>query len=309
MAIEDVNKPKVEGKTAPPIGRSEQQPTMVDEMLKIRQYRDAKDLIDKTMGDGPPKAEVESMGASVVKAALDNSQKAAEAAQAMADRKDVVAEKARKEADDSRQAFYTILFQQMSDVSRNLQSAFDDVKRGAEPKSATSIIKEAKELLEVIAPQKPEGERVQATAPVDMTSQITLKKMELDHSLAMKQLELTIAEMNNNFNLKLADFKDNKERSWRKYEDDKSFRSEGLGALQDIGMAISGGIKKDMPGSRVATKTAEAKSGTKVSREEEYAVEVNAFPCQQCGEQIAVPEEGGIVTCTQCGSEYTVRKK
>lgn len=315
MPVEDANEPKIKKKVvAPVVSKEETEPSMIDDVLRLRRQRKAEEIVDREFP--PPEAkkqEGESLATTIVTKAMDNLSKAEERAEQAADasRGEVVA--ANAELAKAREDLYKVQYESIKDMVGKLNTTLEGIRQGsANPKTAKQVIAEAKELDEILHPGgRPTGE---AVPQVDLQTQITITKMNQEHELAMKKLDLELQKMKQEWDIKLMEFKDNRDFKQKEYEDSQRMKTDGMGALQDMAVAITHGFERDKGvQSPVTAAAAAAKSGplrSEPGREgaADVVATIKSFPCQQCSEPLAVPEEGDTIVCPQCSTEYKITR-
>ena len=189
----------------------------------------------------PAKSQEEPLASSIVTAAMtsmkDTNKEIREEANKLHERY----ETAVKERDIARASALENQIGALVESQNKLEEALKDMKAGAS-RGAISEFKEARQLLsevQELGGKEAHGPPAPAISP---ELQITLMKMQHDHELAMKNLELQIANANRDYNLKVAEFQDNKDLRWKEYEDKKSGRGGMMSGFQDLVSSLAGNI-------------------------------------------------------------------
>jgi hypothetical protein len=313
--VRDINAPIPKGSTNPPVASDKDlEPSLMDEVAKARRLKKVEQIIDREFPPPEKRADQgESIATTIVNKALDNLSKAEERAEVAADKSREEVAAAGEALDKAKEDLYRVQYDSIKEMVGKLTTALEDIRKGvAKPKTLQDIVGEAKELDALLHPEGSRPPGGGSPPAVDTTTQITMLKMQQDHELAMKNLELQIMSMNKEWDLKLLEFRDNKDVKLKEYEDGKKFRSEGLGALQDVVMAINQGVERDMEDTITGEPKTRARRQARpraTEEGEELEASIKSFPCQTCGEKLAVSEEGGQLTCPQCGTEYNVTRK
>jgi hypothetical protein len=310
MPVIDVNAPKITQKVTPPVGTGQaQEPSFIDDVMKVRRQKMAEKLVEDELGTRRPAEQSESLATTIVTKAMDNLSKAEERAEKAVDRSRDEAAAANAALEQAKENVYKVQLESMTAMLQRLERAQEDIKKGAGSKSFADVAREAKELLAVINPQG--SERAAAVAaPVDFNAQLQLTKMQMDHELALKKMDLEMNRSNQEFNLKLQEFADNRAMKKTEYEDSKALRHQGLSAVEDIAVAVSQAVGGDssMEEPIPAKAPGEVKTPAPSASEGNFEASILSFPCQVCKTTIAVPEEGGDIACPNCGATYNVNK-
>lgn len=296
MPIEDVNAPPTTKKVKAPVGVGQpQEGSFVQDYLALRRQKNAEKLIENEMGGAKPPPDAPSLSTTIVTNAMATQEAAIKRAEDSAEANDGKVEKYREEARLAGERVHEVQIDQLAKMMGTINSTMEDIKRGAQPKTAIETIQEAEALLTLmhskVAPTAP------AAPAVDTKLTLELEQMKQNHEMAIKHLDMELAKMNQEFQLKMAEFSDGKALRWREYEDKKAFRHDGLTGFQDLIGAVSQGISQDM--------------GVSGGAEESMGASVSNFPCEFCGTTIEVPPGGGKVTCPnpECKAEFNISKK
>lgn len=320
--LHDANMPQSSTGEALPTNAGQGNPeTLIERVLKHREQMKALDTVhDEMNGTKKGKNEEESLAASIVNKALDVNLKTNQ------DLRDEVRDRekdvntARAEADKAKADLYTVIGQQIGGAMDRLEKIQEDMRKGVydnpnRQKSLVDQVKEAKDLLGVLTPAEPRPSS-QSSDSMDFNSTIALERLKQGHEVEMRKLDLQIEQMKNDFQWKMAELTDNKKQRDREYEDSRSFRQT---ALQEVG-DIAAGIAASMGGGGAGV-AAEGVAGQPqdggqpppgpppppgVKPKMAY---IQSFPCQKCGEPVAIPKEGNTVACTTdgCGMVYTIK--
>lgn len=243
--------------------------------------------------------EGETLATSIVGKAIDKMDRATERAEEAVKRKEADAETLRGEADKARAELHGTLLTQTQNTLAEVTKALNDTRKGVgQPQTAKQVLEDALSFVDVIREKLGGGDggkEVKVTPAQDPMVTIQLQQMAQNHEMAMKQIELQLQQMTNEFKVKMAEFQDNRVHRQREYEDNKRFREKGLEGVQDILSSIAVGISGE-----TGEETGE------VGEEAKMKATITTLPCQNCGYKIAVPAEGGHLTCPECEAEYTV---
>lgn len=309
MAIrKDINAPEVKTKTNPPTGDTAtgEESQMVKDMLAVRRQRAVEAMIKSEYAEKPKNEEGSSIQATIVNKAIEQGENAYKALERLTDKKDAEIEKARSETNKAKEELYSLQAAQLKEVAARVEKAMEELKAGGSPKTAIEVIHEAEVVADYINQHNiaKNGQTVVRSGEVSEETKITLEKMRMDHELALKQIDLQIAELNNKFNLELAEFKENSRRHWAEYENNNRFRQEGMQGLGDVVASIAAGINQERQGevgsqpTRIRANRAKAQPARETAPEE--------YECENCQTLIQVPPGASSFRCPECDTEYNV---
>jgi len=164
-------------------------------------------------------------------------------------------------------------------------------------KDLADQIKEAKELLKNIEPQKGEG-----TPELPASIALQMKKMDHDLQITLEKMADERQERQHKFELTMLEFKDN--RDFRKAEIDAKIaverdRNELLGNLINRfgAAAAKGAVDAGGIGAKVSNQVIEA-------GEDEFG----EGPCPSCGSIIAIAKDATQAICPNCKTFYTIHR-
>jgi len=327
MPVQETPNGRIEKQIVPPMNVGNQQTSFVDDVLKIRQQVAAENIAKSSFGSGGASA-TDTLATSIVTKALENLNKAEEryASDAQKSRQDAIAAGAALEK--AKEDVYKVQMDSMKMMLERLEKAQADVRAGAAaPKSVSDAIKEAQELVAIINGGRGEANTLRQPPTTDISTQISLLKLQQEHEMAMKKIDLEMLKMKQDADIKMLEFKDNRDQKLREYEDNRKFKGDAMSTLEDIAAAAaaatgSSGDKEEMSFSAEGhdevrvSKSPKFKPGppaslaqTPPAESATYEATLLSFPCQSCKTEVLVPEEGGGVVCSNCGAKYNVDKK
>lgn len=305
MAVnKDVAKPVMKGSIMAPTGvGKEAEPTFADEFIKLRRQKLAEQMVKEEFP--PPELQgkegkgEESLTTTIVRTAMENERKAREDLQNALQTREGDIKALQAVAQQARDELNRVQLDQMQKMINKMETTVEQTRAGqAQPKTNIEIIKEAKELSALLREEA--GPPAVASVPmVDPKLSMELENMRHSHAFQMKQLDLQLSQMDREFQLKLAQFQAENQRSFREYEDSKDFRRQGMSGLSDLIGAITQGFSGETEGG--------SQAGEAPVSGPHMAATVRSFPCRVCQADIAVPPEGGKLTCPECGAEYEVK--
>jgi len=294
--------------------------SFTDDYLKLRKQKKAEEMIKDEFGNvkntepEEPKAKNDKLGdeslqATIVRGAMDMQTKTAERVEKMLSSKEEDLKEARENERKSEAAFYQVQIDQLKDVKDSVAKALEEIRKGAQPKSAIEVLEEAETLIDRIEKRRPKVEGIPATTGgVSESTLLKLEEMKENHEIAMKNLELQISKSNNEFQLKMAEFKDNRMFKIQEYQDNVDFRKQGMSGVEDLIGSIGAGIDRDR-GRGESAPTKKAPRGK--SSEPHLEATIRKFPCQTegCDGMVLVKETDSVAVCPECDAEYEIKKK
>lgn len=307
-----------------------QETSFIDDLLKLRKQRKLEQLVDAELGNNggqqhiqkPPE---ESLAASIVNKAMEISSQANQRVQDLANRNDESAQKARAEADKAKNDLFAIVSQQIGGALEKIEKMRDEIKTGSKPRDLAEEVKSARDLLTILQPPQREAPVVSG---VDSNVTVTLEKMRMDHEMSLKNLDLQLQKMNQEFQLALAKLNSDESYRKREYEDNNSYRQRNMDTFSDIAASIAAGFggNKDEEREESIEVPRESPVGRRTTAKDRNIVappsinnpgivndKVNetgdaqeSFECQNCGDTIFVKPGQKVVVCKKCNSEYNI---
>ncbi len=256
---------------------------------------------------GEKKDPGESLATSIVTKSMDIQQDAIK-------RMDNEAGKLREEVKEAQAAASQMQFALLNDKLGRIEEAqkkSDAAAREAAgtgaPKSAFDYYGQVKgELEKLLAGMKTTPEPSHQGG-LSETTTIELKKLELEQQRVLAQIAADNARADREFNLKMAEFVDNKELKREEYKDKKMFREQGLQGVSDIVAAIGAGLRGEMGGVQREVTSEETPDG----RESEMGAYISQFPCTICGTPVPVEQGDTTAKCPspECGAVFQIKPK
>lgn len=218
---------------------------------------------------------------------------------------------ARANEDTVKQQFFQLQADALNVTRAELTGLMREIQAKNTPQAAIEGFKAFKSFFDEVAPKQTApadgGER--ATRTVDNQTALKLEEMHQNHELAMKKIDLEIAQQTSAFNLQLMTFKEDSERHWAEYKDNKSLRGDALGGFQDLAAAIAAGIDKDRTG---ASQTEHATAQEGAAHTGRIEAIVKQFECEFCHQPVTVEDENATeVPCPTpgCNTVFHLRGK
>lgn len=205
-------------------------------------------------------------------------------------------EAAEKSATDMMREYWKVQIERLSEAEARLASAGT-----SQAPDAMSSVRTAMELFKMV-----KSEMAPAAAPA------APRQEGPDGStlIALKNIDLQIVTMQNNFNLQLEEMRQNREREKQKWEEEKELKKEELALrreeMQNKGKTQSEAAAglQDLVGSVIAGLDSRgASAGASVSK-----LGPNQFACAACGKPVDKPPAGvNDAPCTACGRMHVRR--
>lgn len=280
-------------------------------------------LIDRELNGENTKApeKEEGLAATIVKAALESQANASKEYKALADRNDVAAQEARRREDEAKKETNKIISDQINGALTSLEKMREEIKSGSTPANWIEQLKSLKELERALAPP-PSSTASERSAVNTGEYAVQLEQLKMTHELALKKMDLEMAKMNQDLQIRLAEFTEKRTQQDREYEDSKRFRENAFSTVTDILGAASAGfaakagtvsasqnasqpppastvVKTAVPANPDISRPAEIKAGDKI---------IQGFNCKDCGTPIPVEQGAPSVTCPnpQCKVQYNL---
>jgi len=267
-----------------------------DDALVMKATAQAYGLNEVKVDTGGHKGESEAP--SVVSAAMTHMDSMIKETNEMSKEKEKELLQARKEADDARASLFTTQLQVIQNMQDSLMESQKRMSEQNSPEAAISTVEKWETIFNKFRPQvSNEPSAALAKGTSDQTT-ITLEKMRQDHDREMKQIDLQITTLNNDFQLRMLQFNEDSRRRWKEYEDGNKLKENAFGGFSDLAASIAAGIDK------------ERGVGT-AAPEESIQAAVSGFKCQLCGTHVDIPEGVERVVCSKpgCGAEYAIKVK
>lgn len=218
----------------------------------------------------------------------------------------------KKEVKEANQAAsnmqWELLQKTLEDIKEAQRKADESAKAAAAagaPKDAFGYYNQVKEELSKLVQSLPQKEPApQNAGGMSDATQIRLKELELEQLRILEEIRQENQRANQEFQLKLAEFSDNKELRKMEYEDKRRFRQEGLQGLTDFATAIGASISAERGVPAETSEEVARPSRVKTGKEE--TAYIGAFDCAECGKEVLVTAGQNIATCPGCGAKYTV---
>lgn len=285
------------------VGKKEDENPYIKE---IRQMAAAK-LAAGMFGGPTDKDHYEGLPIKILQSAMENNAQLVKQANDMVEKKEKDVETLRAKADKSQTDLMSMMFSEWGRVSGDLKSIMDKIeKKEPPPRDAITTIKEAKELITMIG-----GELGVNRAPaqvVPSNEEISLRRQEAQwaHDDRILAMNMELEKMRNDLTFKLQELADKKEDKKREYEDSKTMRSNALSMVTDIAGAAAEGFRAKTGG--VASQPDTPGKGTPPPDNNEIVAFVKSFPCQNCGEAVAVPKDDSPIVCPSCSTQYGLKR-
>lgn len=306
MILHEANMPDGQNAEQPPGGNNKVSQQENPYMKVVQQASEAKLAAQILAGGGgvTDKDHQDGLSVKIIETAMNNTAGLVKQANEMVDRKDKQAEALRSEAAIAQKDLYGLLFSEMSRTGADLRAVIEKIdKDKGSQKDSMTVLKDALGLVTVLKQEFGLGAQPQVVAqPVgESPASIELARMKMDHEKQMKQLEIQVAQMNQDLQFKLLEFNDKKVQKAEELKSNNEFRTTALNTVTDLAAAAAAGFQAKMGGvgSQAGGQGAPAAGG-----DSGIKAYVSNFPCQSCGERIAVPATGNKATCPSCKIEY-----
>ncbi len=216
-------------------------------------------------------------------------------------------QKARASEDAAKTQFYQFQANLITGVQEDLKGALATLRDQASPQGIAQTIKAYKDVSHELGIVEPKTEaKTPVGVPYDI--QLQINKIQNDHEMAMKKLDLEINRQTNEFSLRRLDQDEDRSLKRQEYEDKKKFLDTGLSGLQDLATSVASAIDLDLGGAPPSGKGAAVKEKG-AAHEPEVEVTVAAFPCPTCGTMVLVEEGINFAVCPnqQCKTGFNVK--
>ncbi len=309
--LHDANLPIVQGAEKLPANVGVDTPDLVDRVLKTREREMALKALGRMTGD--KEGNGESLAASIVNKALDVNLTTNKELRDQIQKSDAAIVIARGEADKAKGELYQVIANQVGAALQKLEKVQEDIHQGKtkSEKSLVEQVKEARDLLTILSPEQKAASSVSSAS--EYTMNLTLQQMAKDHELNMKKFDLEIEKMRTDLQFKLAQLADEAKWKEREWEDNKDYKKNALNRVTEIAASIAAGFTGGPQGDQISGQPIPAYSpiNSQPPPMNEPQIFVKSFPCQGCGEAIAIPDDATEVLCPtpNCGMAYTINSE
>ena len=285
---------------------AEKIPSLSDKLLAAQEKAAEAAITMKTFGIGasgeawaahPPP---ESIDTKIIKDTLGMQK---DALKSMADARKLTEESLHRAETAKNEALAQLYSHQLNtirDAEARAQAVIQQSQRTEPPKSPFETYREIRGIVNELKEEIPKpGPAIAVSDEV----QIRLKQMEFDFQRQLVQMQADNTRSQREWDLRLLEFKENREQRQMEYQDKKRFREEGLAGLQDLVGAIGSGIVKEQ-GASNAPIAAQAP----VEEEMPIQTKVVKFPCQFCQTPITIAPGQAHVICPneKCAAEFDI---
>ena len=214
-----------------------------------------------------------------------------------------------EEKNQAKQDVLVLQIQNLQKIADKYENAMKELQENQKPEKLIELFTGLRKLNEELTGVKQGGSTPAQAIASDGSLQLQMQKMQQDHELAMKNMDIQLAQFNQKFGLELAQFNEENKRKWQEYQDNKKMKEQGLGGLEDILGAIGAGLARDRQAeeiSEAANISADVGNG---GQEKQLIADLTKFRCPTCGSDIIVPEGAESASCPneQCGAVYKIR--
>jgi len=188
------------------------------------------------------------------------------------------------------------------------EAAKEAMAAGA-PKDAFGYYGQVKGELEKLVQSLPKPEATAGHPGMSDATQIRLKELELQQQQVLSQITADNTRAQQQFQIQMLEFADNKEVRRMDYHDKKHFREEGLHGVTDLVAALGAGVSQGGgPGNPGETAQ---ETTRKVSEEQEAGAYVSSFTCGVCGGKVSVQDGQEVATCPNpdCNATFAIKAK
>lgn len=153
------------------------------------------------------------------------------------------------------------------------------------------------------------------TAGMDAQTAIMLKKMELDHSIVLVNLQNDMQERKMAWDLKLKQWDDERLTKKEQWERSQKTKEDALGSLTDLGTSLAQNISLARGAEGVASQPSpqqvryQPPPVVEGQEEEQVDLTMTAGPCPACGDRIEIPSDANSITCAKCGTTFKVKRR
>lgn len=168
-----------------------------------------------------------------------------------------------------------------------------------------------KSLLEQLADLRETAKEIGLAEPQsagDLTVQVELKKIELEHQLTLRKMMREDKASDRDFQLKLRELDDKRERDKQELLMQQKNQDFWKGAPAAIGQAMYEGIKASQPSDITEEAPQETKRRGKGHHIEIGKGEGGVLPCPDCGAEIQVGPTARQGVCANCGLSIPVKR-
>ena len=215
-----------------------------------------------------------------------------------------------KEAQATVGTMQTAMLKDMLERIEKGQTKLDESARIAQgtgaPMSAFDGYKQVKAELETLVSTIKQKEPESQKPGMSDATQIRLKELELEQNRVLTQITADNTRAQQQFQLQMLEFQDNKEIRRLEYQDKRRFREEGLQGVTDLVAAIGAGVSHEGGPVKEAAVTSK-----KVGEEVEAGAYISSFKCSLCGTEVPVQDGQQTATCPNpnCNAQFTIKAK
>lgn len=217
--------------------------------------------------------------------------------------------KAETAKNDALTALYQHQLNTIVEAEARVKAMAEKAGEGGKPSDPFAIYQEIKKHIdEAVASGRPAATNNEGAARgVSDETMVTLKKLELDQSRILLQMQTDAEVRKKEWDLKLLEFQDGSRRQWAEYRDKKDFQRQGLEGAQDLIASISAGIAADREASSTEVVKTKAKAHSKSKGAQTETSHVD-FECTECGEVFPIYKGQEQATCPSCGQMFSVKE-
>lgn len=259
------------------------------------------------LGGDDKKGSEDNLATTIVTKAMESTEKSI-------DRMTKNTEKLEGEVKTANQAVAEMQWQLLSETLKRIEETQKRADESAQkaaaagaPKDAFGYYHQVKEELQTLVKDIPQQQPQPQTGGMSESTQVRLKEIELEQMRILEEIRQENLRANQEFQLKLQEFQDNKEIRRLEYDDKRRFREDGLHGVTDIVMAISNGISAER--GAPADNIEEPARPSRVKSDLEGEEIIGSFECNECGKEVTITAGETIATCPGCGSKYSVEHK
>ncbi len=311
--IEDANVPKPKGVEEVKVPEANKK-TVSDRIVQVQEDALVTEATKQAYGLGGGQGGGEQPESLAVQIVTNSMKQQQEAVKDMKDDTKVLQGEL-KEANAAVGQMQTVMFQDLltriEKAQTKLDASAETAKSTGAPVSAFEGYREVKgelsSLVGEIQKNQPNAE-TQKTGMSDAT-QVRLAEIALQQQQVLSQIAADSKRADKQFELQMAEFKDNKDIRLLDYKDKRHFREEGLQGVTDLVAALGAGVSgKGGPGNNPQGDKVTQQSE---SEEAEAGAYISSFKCGVCGNDIGVQEGQTVVKCPNpdCGASFTIKAK
>jgi hypothetical protein len=305
MAFKDFNVPDPGSQQAPVVNQEKTNPnqSLIDRILGAKEQIAIINALGGAVGGqggAPPQNQNDIIAATVVNKSIEALQKNNESTQSALGKKDEEIAKERAESDKAKEVLYGTMAGQITGALDRLEKVRDEL--AAKQKPFAEQLKEYQDVSRILFPQQPQQSPAVTAPQQDGQISLALEQMRMNHELTMKKMDMELSRMNQELQIRLAEFTDSRNQKKQEYEDSKAFRGNAVNAVSDIAASVAAAIGGSKGG--VAAKKSQQNQPPQEhpgAKQDEQIVP--NFVCEECGTKLAVPK-GKPFTCPTCKTSY-----